>query len=350
VTLPAGPPPSGPPPSGPPPSGPPPGWYPDPEGHPGYRWWNGIAWTEDRSGGTDDGRSLLAIGDLLGETFRTLGQRIGHLFTLAVVLVVIPTAVGLGVIYAALEGLAYRDGTWSGVRPGWLAAAGVANLVLFLSGVAHRAAVGRQGFAALEGTPEPWSDSLRGGLRRTPRAVGANLAVWVPAVIGATVVWVVVGAVAPVLLLLVFPTVLGALVALWVRTGLVTTAAAVGAPGVGAIRSSFTATSGRFWAFLGRFLLLGILYWAVQVGGSTATAPVAGLSGAPSDAVVVDDETGAIEVFDVGALVTDNLGVLGFTILVSGLVQAAASSVTALGRASLFRSAGGTADPALSGD
>jgi hypothetical protein len=40
------PPPSAPPPP-PPPSGVPPGWYPDPSGGGGLRYWNGSAWTED---------------------------------------------------------------------------------------------------------------------------------------------------------------------------------------------------------------------------------------------------------------------------------------------------------------
>lgn len=30
-----------------PPGGPPPGWYPDPAGGPGGRWWNGLQWTSD---------------------------------------------------------------------------------------------------------------------------------------------------------------------------------------------------------------------------------------------------------------------------------------------------------------
>lgn len=41
------PPPSAPPPPPPPPSGVPPGWYPDPSGGGGLRYWNGSAWTED---------------------------------------------------------------------------------------------------------------------------------------------------------------------------------------------------------------------------------------------------------------------------------------------------------------
>jgi hypothetical protein len=35
--------------AGPAPAAPPPGWYPDPEGRPCGRWWDGLRWTEHTS-------------------------------------------------------------------------------------------------------------------------------------------------------------------------------------------------------------------------------------------------------------------------------------------------------------
>lgn len=345
---------SGPPPL-PPSSGPPPGWYPDPYGMPGYRWWNGVAWTDDRSGGDagagagGDG-GLIGVGDLLGETFRLLGQRLGHLFTLAAVLLLAPTVVGLAALYAALDGVRYADGGWTGAEPARFVVAGIGVVVVFVATLTFTGAINRQGMAAAGGDPEPWTASLAGGLRRTPRIVGANLAVWVPVVVVAVVV-LVGAALVPVLLLVAVPAVVVGLVVVWVRSGLLTTAASVAPRGTSSIGAAFGATRGRFWAFFGRFLLIATLYWAVQTGGSIATAPVAGLGAAPDDeAILVDEETGELLRLDFGELVTDNVGVLGFTLVVSALVQAAGSAVSSLARVSLYRSTGAPVDPALTPD
>lgn len=343
---------SGPPPL-PPSSGPPPGWYPDPYGMPGYRWWNGVAWTDDRSGG-DAGAAgrggLIGVGELLGETFRLLGPRLGHLFTLAAVLLLAPTVLGLAALYAALDGVRYADGEWTGAEPARFVAAGMAAVVVLVATLAFTGATNRQGMAAANGDPEPWTSSLAGGLRRTPRIVGANLAVWVPVVVLAVVV-LVAAALVPVLLLAAVPAVVVGVVVVWVRSGLLTTAASVAPRGTGSIGAAFGATRGRFWAFFGRFLVIGVLYWAVQAGGSIATAPVAGASTAPDDdAVLVDEETGELLRLDFGELVTDNVGVLGFTLVVSALVQAAGSALSSLARVTLYRSTGSPVDPALTPD
>lgn len=333
-----------------PPTGPPPGWYPDPYGQPGYRWWDGSIWTDHHSAPDQqpDG-ALLSVGDLLTETFRMLGQRLGPLFTLAAVLLLGPGVLASASVYALVDGILYQDGTWSGVGAGRVGLVAAALAATIAAHLVFTGAVNRQGMAALQGAPEPWSTSLAGGLRRAPRVLGANLAVWLPAVLIAAALVVVGAALGPAPALLAVLGVLVGLLVVWVRAGLLTTAAAVAPPGTGAVGTALGLTRGRFWAFLGRYLLLAMLWWAVNTGGSIATGPVAGFaSDPPDDAVLVDDDTGEVLRVDVGALLPDNPGVVGFSLVVTGLVQAAASSVTSLARVSLYRSAGGLIDEGLS--
>jgi hypothetical protein len=337
----------------PPAAGPPPGWYPDPYGEPGYRWWDGVRWTDHRSTGqapTDGGRSLLSPGDLLGETFRVLGQRIGHLFTLAALLFVPASVLSGGATYAAIDGIRFEDGEWSGVSTARITVAVVLVLTFMVFFAAYSAAVVRQAHAALAGSPEPWSASLTGGLSRTPRVVGVALLIWGTALV-VMVLLTLLGAVLGLggvlaMTLLVIPL---ALVVWWTRSGMATTAAALAPPGTGSLRTSLRLTSGRFAAFLGRFLLLLILWIAIQLATSIVTAPIAGQATTPpEDALVIDEDTGAIERFDLDAFVPDNVGVIGFTLVASALILAAARTLSMVGRASLYRSAGGPTEPAPS--
>lgn len=329
--------------------GPPPGWYPDPYGQPGYRWWNGVAWTEDRSTGDDANRGrLLSVGDMLGETFRVLGQRIGHLFTLAAVLLLAPSVLASFAVYSMLDGVLYEDGEWSGIDGGTISMLLVAAFVAVIAQLVFIAAVNRQGMAALQGAPEPWSASLVGGLRRAPRVLGANLVVWVGATVGTMAVVIVAAVISPVLFALVGVAVLAGLVVVWVRAGFLSTAAAVAPSGVGAIRTSFGVSRGHVWGLFGRFLLLVVLFAAVNSGGSIATAPVSGVIEDPADdALVVDEDSGEVLRFEIGEFFPGNLGVLGFTLVVTTLIQATGSTVSALARLSLYRSLAGPVDEAL---
>jgi hypothetical protein len=332
---------------GPPSTGPPPGWYPDPYGQPGYRWWNGVAWTDDRTAGEAGEGRLMPVGELLGETFRLIGQRIGHLFTLALLLIVVPSVAATGLVLWSVAEVTYADGVWSGVHTDRLALGAVAGLISMVTTLGFMAAVNRHTVAALEGGPEPWSASLAGGLRRTPRVIGANLVVWGAYVLGALAAMVLATAVDPLLLLVVIPALAVAVVIVWVRAGFLTTAASVAPPGRGAIRTSFGVTGGRFWAFLGRFLVVALLYWGVHFVGSFATAPLAGAGPQATEEIVVFDDDGELVRVDLGELITGNLAVVGFSLVVSGLTLAAASAVSAVARAVLYRAAGGPVDPAL---
>jgi hypothetical protein len=339
-------------PSGPPSDGPPPGWYPDPHGQPGYRWWNGVAWTDDRSVGETDQRGrLLPVGDMLGETFRVIGQRIGHLFTLAAVIMLAPTVLASVALYRAASGIRYEDGTWTGISAGDVVVLVVAGLATAVAQLVFTAAVNRHGMAAMAGTPEPWSDSVVGGLRRGLRVLWANVAVWLPVIVGLTVLVVLVAALAGAVAVVLIFAVPVVLVWVWVRAGLVTTAASLAPTGVGSIRTSFGLTKGHFWGFLGRFLLLAVLWWAVNTGGSIATGPVAGFAAAPpDDAIEIDDDTGELLRVDVDALIPSNPGVIGFSLVVTTLVQAAAGTVTALARVSLYRSLSGPVEESVGRD
>jgi hypothetical protein len=167
-------------------------------------------------------------------------------------------------------------------------------------------------------------------------------------VVGALAVVVLVAAVAGAAALLLVFVVPVVLVVVWVRAGLVSTAASVAPRGVGSVRTSFQLTRRRFWGFFGRFLLLGVLWVAINTGGSIATGPVAGFAAAPpEDAVEIDSDTGELLRLDLDALIPSNPGVIGFSLVVTTLVQAAAGTVTALARVSLYRSAGGAVDESL---
>lgn len=335
---------------GPPSAGPPPGWYPDPHGHPGYRWWNGVAWTEDRAtgatGGSRDGE-LPPVGDLLGETFRILGQRVGHLFTLAIVLLLLPAVLSWAATYAAFDGVVFEEGAWTGGSPGWTTLAVVSTVLFAVAYAVYSAALVRHALAALAGSPEPWSSSAVGGLRRSPRVIGAGLAVW-GATLVAMALLVALAALGPLGVVLGLVAIPVGLVLVWTRFSLVLVAAAGGPRRTSSIAASWRLTKGRFWSVLARLLLLALLWVALQTGSSIITGPVAGMaSAAPDDAIVIDEETGELRRLDLDGLIPDNLGVIGFTTVAASLILAASRAVTVIGRTSLYRSAGGAADDPL---
>jgi hypothetical protein len=43
-----------------------PGWYPDPQGAPGERWWNGAGWSDSRRGGASSAASAPAYHSAVG--------------------------------------------------------------------------------------------------------------------------------------------------------------------------------------------------------------------------------------------------------------------------------------------
>lgn len=336
---------------GPPSAGPPPGWYPDPHGSPGYRWWNGVAWTDDRSTGATAGAeegNLPPVGDLLSETFRILGQRVGHLFTLAILLLLLPAVLSWAATYAAFDGVVFEDGAWTGSSPGWIALAVLSTVVFAVAYAAFSAALVRHALAALAGSPEPWSSSAAGGLRRTPRVIGAGLAVWGATLVAVALLVALAALVGPFGVILVLVAIPVGLVFVWTRATLVLVAAAGGPRRTSSIAASWRLTKGRFWAVLARLLLLALLWVALQTGSSIVTGPVAGMaSAAPEDAIVIDEETGELERLDLDGLIPDNLGVIGFTTVAATLILAASRAVTVIGRTSLYRSAGGAIDESL---
>lgn len=60
--------------------GPVPGWYPDPYGQPGQRWWDGTQWTDQVSGGAPGAAGAAASGDRsLAQLVHILGLLTGFL-------------------------------------------------------------------------------------------------------------------------------------------------------------------------------------------------------------------------------------------------------------------------------
>ncbi len=366
-----------------------PGWYDDPLVPGGMRYWDGANWTEavqlpppplppppgaaigPSLGGAPPFEPLPAeaaatgdrfndIGEWLNRTFRVLRDQLGPV---ALLFVAVPY--GLFVpAYLALH-LAVADVRWfvddgrvDGLDPG-LAVAGIVLIVIavgaatvgYLGGHHHlyRAHL-VDGGGGDQWRPE-WHHSLRVGLVRLPRFVGAALVaygaiavaaatpiallvaivIWEPASIGLYVL----AAIALALATAVF------LVWCWVKVAFLPVSAVVVPSGTSAIASSWRVSAGRFWPLLARLAILFALTATVstvaQIIGQTM-APVVLFSqfevDAAGDLLLDGRAVDTIEILRLGdALPNPFVAVLYFAVVsVAGAaVQAvSASALTAL--------------------
>lgn len=249
----------------PPPTGPSPGWYPDPTpGGRGFRWWDGVGWTAQWSEAPDAGHEgLTPVGEWMSELLKVMRSRAGHFFTLIVLLIVPTTLInGISAWYAFHDLIVTSNsetgeiGVVNAEANAALYAAAVATfVVLIVAGVALVVATVRQTQAVLGEQVELWSDSLREGVRRLPRA-SAFTGVILAILIGLYLTVVISAVAAPVALLFTFPVwIIGTL---WfsARFSLTNVAVMLAPAGNSALRTSWNLTKTHSWPLLGRMAML----------------------------------------------------------------------------------------------
>lgn len=287
-----------------PPTGPEAGWYPEPSGQPGLRWWDGRSWTDHHrplspSGpptpvppppsptgfGPTAAAPLAPLGEWLSRSFRLMLQEAGH-FLPMVLLTLAPGYLGLSVaVWYGFRGAIVTsdrttgDVTFEGGSGPALVAAAVAAVVLLLlfhllyaAACRHFLAVGagqhgednRVHGAGLDPDPPtgfqpsttgsavaeaeddgvssaPWSLAMKTGLLRWP-PVSATFLIRFALYWGLLVLLSVLTSVSPVFVLLVpFWPLVAALA--WVRFSVSGVVAAVGDHGLGRPAGESLATS-----------------------------------------------------------------------------------------------------------
>jgi hypothetical protein len=332
----------------PPPSGPPPGWYQDPSRGDGFRWWDGLAWTDQTS--PTPPRSQHELGsatEWLGQAVRLALSRAGHFFPM-VVLLIVPTTLlnGMSVWYALREAVLVTDaesGTLSltnpgadGLHYGLLAAT---SLLLAAATLYLGVAVVRHTQAELEDRSEPWSASMLDGLGRLPRAMAVALVIGL-VVVGLYLIMVLTGLALPALLLITLPLwVVGAMLAT-IRLSLGPVAAALAPPGASALSISWGLTRSRFWALFGRLALLTLISLVLTLIASVAAAPFTALVGGSG---ANGPEPGSSEL-RFGDLLGDNPAVFAISQLFSALSNGASAVLWGVGLALVYRNLAGPTD------
>lgn len=298
----------------PPPTNPPPGWYPDPADRPGYRWWDGQAWTESitdddalAAGAVQAPASVGAasekptsvfggVGPWLSESFRLTMTRFGHMLPMILIFVLavsLPTSFG---IWYALRDTVITfdpqsgapDVSYGGSQP-WLIAVialfPVATILSFLA----KAAIIRQAAAAHAEAPEPWSDSVSAALQRAGRVISVSL--------GRTLIyWVATGLVtfgivlSPVVVLLL-PILVVALVIVWIRLAFVGTVAALGDGDDKPFAESWRLSGISQLPLAGRLLLLAFVSVNMILAAGLLGAPFTALAGGAGGGAQPSSET-----------------------------------------------------------
>jgi len=337
----------------PPPSGPPAGWYPDPTGRSGYRWWDGASWTERVSGAFEvapraaGAGPIGEVGPWFAESFGLAVRRAGHLLPIIVVFVL---ALALPSAFALWTGLRdtvltfdpdqpLPDVDYGGSLPALIIAAVLVPVSIILAVVA-KAAVARQTWAAQAGDPEPWSQSVLAILDRWRPVLGAA--------VGRTgLYWLLNGAflagmlVTPVFVIL-FPFLVVAQVLVWLRLCFVAQAAALSGPGAGAFTVSFRLSGLQPGRLLGRLALLAFV--------AANLVLVAGFIGAPFTALVGAEAGPPIDPRAESLSLNDFLGanvaifVLGSAFSALGL--GANHVLASVGTTLLYRNLGGPVEEA----
>lgn len=326
-----------------PPTGPPAGWYPDPE-HPGHqRWWDGRQWAPAHLDAVAE-RDYPDVGDLLGRAFT---RALRHWRSYA--LVALATSVVSGVLVAVMFRILVRDlVVIEGEILGWsngrlvpvivllVVAMGLgvigylAGSVLALRAVdMDRLADPRRNRLAVTTADELTTTRavLGATVRLLPRAIGWYLLMMLVVGAGVVILALVFVAVVPIGVLLVLVLIPFG-VWLTVRYSFLNLAIADG-PGNPFSRSADIVT-GRWWATLGRFIVLGIVTAIISFGVNGVSSAAGGGGFVDSGPTFEIDADGTLEQADleelapsVPAMIAGAIASLVTAVLANGVMSLA---------------------------
>ena len=290
---------------------PPADWYTDPEDESQYRYWDGSSWTEHRAPRHADGAEqpddapggLRGPSRLVADTFSVAGRQWRGCAAVALIYVVSQVAALVLVFVSANEILlgelgeifdrvtepgfdgtdpedeAYFESLDVDLAPVNFVPAALGVLALWVASNVLQAAITRIALADVHGRDLSTSDALRQAVPRLPRLMGLDV-ITIVVLVAAVAAIVFAGIGAPLLLLPLIPAFIVGLVYAVAVIPMAYAVASVG-PRTWSLPYGARLVRGRFWATLGRLLLVFMLLFAVSlaVGLSfTAAASAGGLA------------------------------------------------------------------------
>ena len=274
---------------------PPADWYTDPDDESQYRYWDGSAWTEHRAPRHTDPAEdpdtapggLRGPSRLVADTFSLTGRQWRGCAAVALIYIVSQVATLVLVIVSASDILMGELGEiWDRVsEPGVdltepeheayfqslefdlslnnFVPAVLGLLALWVASNVMQAAITRIALSDLRDRTLTTSDALRQALGRVPRLMGLDLQIVVIFVV-AVVAMVFAGIGAPLLLIPLIPAFIVGTVYALVVTPLAYVVASAG-PRKWSLPYGARLVRGRFWATLGRLLLIFLVLFAVSL-------------------------------------------------------------------------------------
>ena len=274
---------------------PPADWYTDPDDESQYRYWDGSAWTEHRAprhadpdeDPDDAAGGLRGPGQLIANTFSLTRRRWRGCAAVALIYIVSQVVAVVLVIVSASDILMGELGeVWDRVtEPGVdltepeheayfrslefdlapinFVPALLGLLAFWVASNVMQAAVTRIALGDLRDQPPTTSDALKQALRRMPRLIGLDLqivAIFLLAVLAVTFA----GIGAPPLLLALIPAFIVGFVYAFIITPLAYAVASAG-PRRWSLPYGARLVRGRFWATLGRLLVVFLVLLAVSL-------------------------------------------------------------------------------------
>ncbi|MXY12382.1 MAG: DUF2510 domain-containing protein [Acidimicrobiaceae bacterium] len=287
---------------------PPADWYTDPEDESQYRYWDGSSWTEHRAPriiDTDAEAGDATVGlrsptKLVADTFSLTGRRwrpcvaVALIYVLSqiagvVLLLVAANNILMGELGAIFDRVsqpgfdasdpeheAYFESLAFDLAPINLVLALLGLLALWIASNLMQAAVTRIALSDLHDRAVTTSDTLRQAMRRVPRLMGVDLiVVAIFLLAAAAMVLTLIGA--PLLLIPLIPAfIAGAVYAIVVLP--MAYAVASAGPRTWSLPYGARLVRGRFWATLGRLLLVVLVLFAVSLAVGIVST-LAGTSG-----------------------------------------------------------------------
>lgn len=279
---------------------PPADWYTDPEDEAQYRYWDGSSWTEHRapriadpdgeSGDAPDG--LRGPSQLVADTFSLTGRRwrpciaVALIYILSQIAGVVLLVVSAGDILMGELGevfdrisqpgfdpsdpqhQAYFESLEVDLAPINFVPALLGLLALWVASNVMQAAVTRIALGDLHDRTVTTSDTLRQAVRRVPRLMGLDLIVTAILLLVAAAI-VLAGIGAPLLLIPLIPAVIAGAVYAVVVLPMAYAVASAG-PRTWSLPYGTRLARGRFWATLGRLLLVFLLLIAASLAVGVA--------------------------------------------------------------------------------